>query len=291
MLKLTKKILNVVISFALIVCSICMISCNKIKTVEVSVQVYDYTQAKFLAEDDVNFEIELFRQLAPKTVDAIVSHIESGFYDDTFFYVDKDTSYSALFVGDLKFDENGNIVQNLIDGKLPSEIYGEFESNGVTGNNLGVTKGIVGLYRSYYVNDLNFDVSSQARNSGRATLFMPQETAFSSYVGHFCMFGRYDTEEGNANKALSAVMDVLTTTGSYDAYMIYYTGEYDASKVDENYGLEFHCILESEFEELEESDYFTPSGEQLQSLAPRRINVPKTVDSKVTASLKSVKVK
>lgn len=293
MSRLLKKFFNVVISFALVICTICMISCNKITTVSLSIQVFDWSQEKFLSEDDVNFEIELFSQVAPKTVDAITQHIENGYYDNTFFYVDKDTDYQALFVGDLKYDEEGNVVQNLIDGKLPSQIYGEFEANGVVGNDLSVTKGAVGLYRSYYANDLNFDVSSEARNSGRATLFMPQETSFSSYMGHFCMFGRYDTTDANVNTALTAIMNILTTTGSYTAYRIYYTGEYDVSKPDENYGLEFHCVFESEFDELEKDEYFTPTGEQLQCYAPRRINVPKIIGetNQLTACLKSVTIK
>lgn len=290
--KLVRKIFNVVISFALVICTVCMISCNKITKVKVSVQVYDWSQEAFLNEEDVTFEIELFRQVAPETFDAIIEHIENGFYNDTFFYVDSETNYKALFVGDLKFDENGNIVQNLIDGKLPSQIKGEFEANGVVGNEFGVTEGLIGLYRSYYANDLSLDVTSTAMDSGRATLFLPQES-FSNYHGHVCMFGRYDTQDENTNRAFNAIMSCLTTTGMFDTYRIYYTGEYDAKMPDENYGLEFHCIPESEFGELEEDEYFTPTGEQLKEFAPRKISVAKFVgeDNKSTAQLKSVKVK
>lgn len=294
MKKLTKILINAIALLMLFVTTIGMSACADIKTLEVTVQVYDYEAKAFFDDEDVTFDIDLYRHLAPNTVDAVLAHVNNGYYDDTFFYTDEATGYNVIFVGDLKFDADGNVVQNLIDGKLPSQIYGEFEANGVKGSDLLNEKGSIGLYRSYYKNDLSYDASSTARDSGRATWFMPQVSS-KAYDGYYCVFGKYDVEDENASTAFDCVFSILQTSGSYTSYVIYYTGEYDASKPDENFGLEFHCIPEATFNELsdeEKEDVFYAEGEQFVHYSKRRIHIPKIMDGIAsTATLKTVKVK
>lgn len=296
MKKLVKLLINALAVLMLFVTTIGMTACADIKTLEVVVQVYDYDEREFLNEEDVTFNLDLYRHLAPQTVDAIIAHVQNGYYDNTFFYVEEASGYNVLLVGDLKYDSEGNVVQNLIDGKQPSQIYGEFEANGVKGSDLRAEKGTVGLYRTYFKNDGNFDASSTARDSGRATWMLPQVSS-TAYNGYYCMFGKYDLD-GNALTAIDAVTNVLRNTGSYTSYIIYYTGEYDASKPDENFGLTFHCVPELTFNNLtdeEKEEVFYAEGEQYEFYTKRRIHIPKILDPDTinasTASIKSVKVK
>ena len=258
-----KKLFKIAVNFmavALLTCAtFSLTACEDIKKLEISLNLYDYSSSVYYAEDDVKFSVDLYRHLAPKTVDAVIGHVKEGYYNDAIFYTETGVS-SQLMVGDLKFDENGNLVQNLINGKLPSEIYGEFEYNGVTGSNLVSEKGSIGIWRSYYEEDGNLYKSSEARNSGRATWFIPTATK-SDYKGWLCVFGVYDTSDTANSKAISAISTALSGNGV--DYVIYFTGEYDAENADANHGLDFHAVKKTDWTEKYDADAKTYDGEPI----------------------------
>lgn len=291
-----KKLFKIAVNFMAVaimtVAAFGLSACEDIKKLELSLSLYDYGSNEFYAEDDVKFSVDLYRHLAPKTVDKVLEHVKAGYYDNVFFYQDSEYS-SQIMVGDLKLDENGKIVQNLIDGKLPSEIYGEFKSNGTTGSNLVSSKGSIGIWRSFYEADGNYKVSSSARDSGRATWYIPT-AEISGYNGYFCVFAQYDASATANAKALSVINSIISSNST--EYVIYFTGEYDKTKPDENYGLTFHALTKEKFNQdydaTEETIYgeklFEADGAQLVCFNKKTIKVPDLVG--VTSSARISKI-
>lgn len=296
MKKLFKTAVNFMAVALLALATFGLAACEDIKKLELNLSLYNYSESAFYAEDDVKFSVDLYRHLAPKTVDAVLERVKSGYYDDAIFYTESAYS-SQIMVGDLKFDENGNLVQNLINDKLPPEVErGEFEYNGVKGSNLVNEKGAIGLWRSYYEEDGGFAVSSAARNSGRATWYIPTGTK-TDYNGWLCLFGQYDAVSETAARAINAITNILSSNGT--EYVIYFTGEYNSEKADENYGLEFHAVLKSAWDENYDSDaktydgeaVFVAEGDQLVYYNFRRVTVPKTEKGTVAAKISEIKIK
>ncbi|MEG9429911.1 MAG: peptidylprolyl isomerase [Christensenellaceae bacterium] len=282
-----KKLFKIAINFMAIavmaVATFGLAACEDIKKLELSLNLYNYTDNAFYAEKDVKFSVDLYRHLAPKTVDKVLEHVKNGYYNDAIFYEES----GIIMVGDLKIDENGNVVQNLIDGKLPSEIYGEFESNGTKGSNLVNKKGSIGIWRSYYANDTEtYKTSSNARNSGRATWFIPTSEK-TGYDGYFCVFAQYDTEDAANAKAIEAITAIFANADYYTEYVIYYTGEYDTEKPDKNYGLTFNAVKKADFDD--ETEVFKAEGQQLVCFNKKTVKIPNVVGGEVSAKIKSVK--
>lgn len=283
MKKLFKIAVNFIAVALMTVATFGLAACEDIKKLELSLNLYNYTDNAFYAENDVKFSVDLYRHLAPKTVDAVLEHVKNGYYNGAIFYEQN----GIIMVGDLKIDENGNVVQNLIGGKLPSEIYGEFESNGTTGSNLVNSKGSIGIWRSYYANDTDtYKTSSNARDSGRATWYIPTSEK-SDYNGYFCIFAQYDTEDAANAKAIEAITAIFANADYYTEYVIYYTGEYNAEKPDENYGLEFHAVKKDDFDE--DTEVFEAEGQQLVCFNKKTVKIPNVVGGTVSAEIKSVK--
>ena len=284
-----KKLLKIAVNFMAVaimaVCSFSLVACEDIKQLELSLNLYNYTDNVFYADSDVKFSVDLYRHLAPKTVDKVLEHVNNGYYNDAIFYEES----GIIMIGDLKIDGNGNVVQNLIDNKLPSEIYGEFEYNGTTGSDLINEKGSIGIWRSYYANDTaTYKTSSKARNSGRATWYIPT-AAKTDYNGYFCIFAQYDTADTANSKAIDAITAIFANSAYYTEYVVYYTGEYDKDKADENYGLTFNAVKKSDFDE--DTEVFEAEKEQLVCFNKKTVKIPNLVDGKVTAKVNSVKVK
>lgn len=288
-----KKLLKVAVNFMavamLAVATFSLSACEDIKKLELSLSLYNYSDNTFYAEDDVKFSVELYRHLAPKTVDKVLEHVKAGYYDNAVFYIDESNS-SQIMMGDLKF-EDGELKQNLINGKLPSEIYGEFEHNGTTGSNLVSEKGSIGIWRSYYASDANYRTSSDARNSGRATWYIPTST-ISGYNDYFCVFAIYDTSNSANAKAIDAITAIFGNSDYYTEYVIYYTGEYDAEKPDENYGLTFNVMEKDDFDALdEEPEMFEAEGQQLVCYNKKTVKIPNSVNGRVAAKVNGITVK
>ncbi|MBP5466867.1 MAG: peptidylprolyl isomerase [Clostridia bacterium] len=299
MKKLFKLAVNFTATLLMAVATFSLAACEDIKKVELKLSLYNYSDSAFYAEDDVKFSVELYRHLAPKTADKVLEHVKAGYYNGAIFY--QETGYtSQIMMGDLKF-ENGELKQNLIDGKLPSEIYGEFDTNGTTGSNLVSEKGSIGIWRSYYASDANYKTSSNARNSGRATWYIPTSTV-SGYNGYFCVFAQYDTEDAANSKAISAITAIFSNSDYYTEYVIYYTGEYEETKPDENYGLTFNAVLKENFNDSENGynsedktyngeTVFEAEGNQLVSYNYRTVRIPKVEGGLLTAQVKTATVK
>lgn len=291
MKKLFKLAVNFMALALMAVCAFSFSACEDIKKVELKLSLYNYSDSTFYAEDDVKFSVELYRHLAPKTVDKVLEHVKAGYYDNAIFY--KETGYSwQIMIGDLKF-EDGELKQNLINGKLPSEIYGEFEANGTTGSNLVNEKGYIGIWRSYYASDASYKTSSEARNSGRATWYIPT-SSISDYNGNFCVFAQYDTEDTANAKAISAISAIFSNSDYYTEYVIYYTGEYGE--------LEFHAVKKSEWDDPDTGyksenktfgadTVFEAEGNQLVSYNYKTVRIPNMVNGEITAKVKNISVK
>lgn len=285
MKKLFKIAVNFMAVVTLTVATFGLAACEDIKKLDISLSLYNYSSNEFYAESDVKFSVDLYRHLAPKTVDKIIEHVKAGYYDNAVFY--QETGYSSqIMIGDLKF-ENGELKQNLIDGKLPSEIYGEFEYNGTTGSNLVSSKGSIGIWRSYYQADGGYKVSSDARNSGRATWFIPT-SEITDYNGYFCIFAQYNASATANAKAISAISSILSSEST--EYVIYYTGEYDANK--DGYGLTFKAMKKEDFDKLdEEPEMFEAKGQQLVCFNKKTVKIPNLVGGNVSAKISKIAVK
>lgn len=290
MKKLFKSAANFLALAVMAVAAFSFSACEDIKKLELSLNVYDFTNSVFYEDSDVKLTVDLYRHLAPETVDKVVGNIKAGYYDNAIFY--QETGYSSqIMIGDLKM-ENGELKLNrLSDGTLPSEIYGEFENNGTTGSDLVSKKGSIGVWRSYYETDKNYKTSSDARDSGRATWYIPT-SEISGYNEYFCVFAQYDTDDTANSKAISAITDILSNNST--EYVIYYTGTYDADNPNDKdgYGLTFNAMKKEYFDNLdEEPEMFEAEGKQLVCFNKKTVKIPNLVDGKVSAMIKSAKVK
>lgn len=268
-MKIKKILINILAVMMMIVSAFCFTACKDIVKIEVKFQAYDYENATMYEDGEISLTIELYRHLAKETVDSVVKNINDGLYNNALVY--KTTvNNNQYMIGDLKYDENGNIIQVNVP-----EVKGEFASNGVKGSNLKHEKGSVGLWRSYYACDTGLSVASDARDSGRATMFMPTE-ATSIYEGYMCIFGKVDLEDEKTETVYEVLEAIFAESERYLEYTVYYTGEYDATKADENYGLTFNIALADDFDEDEVENLFkTDSKEQqLKIYDPYTIQVP-----------------
>lgn len=239
---LKKVFINLVAVMMAVMACLSLTACEDIKTVELNIQVYDYADNGSMK--DYTLTVDLYRHLAPETVDAIVDYVEDGYYNGKAFY--KLTNYSTqIMLGDL-VDGGDQTTVKVVETVMPELGKGEFERGGTTGSNLVNKKGSIGLWRSWTNADGSYTTSSTAMGSGRATWFIPTDT-ISAYDGYFCVFGQYDAED-TENKAVLDALTTAFTSGNYDEYVVYYTGEYDANKANENYGLTAHIVEKSDFD-------------------------------------------
>ncbi len=251
-----------------------------IRKLEVTVSVYDADEGDAVEK---KLTIDLYRHLAPETVDAVLEYINAGYYNDTFFYEISDYS-SQIMVGDLKFSADKEIEQVLFNGAIPPAIEGEFERGGTTGSNLTNKEGSIGLWRTWTATDdatasNGFDTSTSV-NTGRATWFMPTAD-LSSYDKWFCVFAQVDLEDEDNKETWELIKTALAfdTETLYSTYTVYYTGEYDATEADANYGLTFN-VYEGDKEEFDEQvengdiDAFEAEGGEYVAYNAYEIKVP-----------------
>ncbi len=283
-----KLFINLLAIMMCIVCCFSFVGCREdIKTIELQISVYDYDDDK--EYEDVTLTVELYRHLAPQTVDAIIKYVEEGYYDNAIFY--KDASYSSqIMLGDLLIDGE-DLAQNAIKPQLE----GEFEKGAVTGSNLVNNKGYIGLWRTWCAQDNQNAkyAASNGFNSGRATWYIPTAENVE-FNGYFCVFATIDLEDEANTDALSYISEAVDNNA--EQYVIYYTGEYDATKVNENYGLTFNSMLKSEFDklssdEIEELEIFEAEGSEYVEYNQKTISVATFTDGKTGAFIKKAIVK
>ncbi len=284
-MKRFNKVLTSIIAFVMLftMCFSLTGCIEDIKKVELTIAVYDYENNQMYEESDVTLTLELYRHLAPNTVDAIMGYIEDGYYDNAVFYKMEGRD-SQLMVGDLKL--NGSVIEQ---NAIKPAIDGEFEKGGTTGSNLTNKKGAVGLWRTWNAYDGSYTTSTST-DTGRATWFMPTET-ISSYDTWFCVFAQIDMNDTSNSNAITAIINAFGSDGNYEEYEIYYTGEYDAEKVDENHGLKFNIVPEDEFDENAIPDLFEAEGAEYVCYNHYTVKIPVTeAGGTVAAKIVSAKL-
>ncbi|MBE5733930.1 MAG: peptidylprolyl isomerase [Clostridiales bacterium] len=284
-----KKIFINVLAICLVAISCFGLSACKEDVVKVQLNVGVYNYSEDVKEvENKKFSIDLYSYVAPKTVDAVTKYIKQGYYNDTFFYIidGGDVDFpNQLMLGDLKMVD-GEIVQN----DIKPTIKGEFENGGRKGSNLTATKGAVGLWRSWNVfDDQSYDVADPSMNSGRSTLFIPT-SSISGYNGWMCIFGKIDLTSATNSATLTALEDAFDDD-HYKEYVIYFTGDYDVEKADQNHGLTFNCVEKDYYNEDSISDLHESENGQLACYNPYVIKVPVDADGNLTAKVTSVKIK
>ena len=283
-----KKIFKIFVNvFAVMLCAIAAITftaCRDIKTVEVNFSVYNYTDSKY--EDHV-LTVDLYRHLAPKTVDNVISAIEDGYYDGALLY-QLVSAGSQLMVGEYKADGT-NIVKQ---ADRPT-VEGEFSANGLSGSNLVNKKGYIGLWRSYTKDAGTFTKSDSGRNSGSAVWYIPTAT-ISNYDGYFAVFAKVDMDSDANTATYTALQTIFTNSDYYELYDVFYTvGEGDA--------LTLYMIKSSDLEDDDKYDedaktydgqaIFEAKGSDLVSMNMHKIRLPAIKNGKRNATVTSIKLK
>ena len=260
MKRLSKIFINLFAVLMLTVACFSAVGCvERITNLNVKVQVYNSSESQM---EEVTLKVKLYGHLAGNTVNSILDRIKDGYYNDAVFYKNQNQS-SQLMLGDI-VEQDGYIALNSI--KAPT-INGEFDRAGVVGSNLKNVKGAIGLWRSWYEKD-NYSTSDDAMHSGEATWYLPTST-ISGYDGWFCVFAMLDLDDQDTADGLELIISALD--GEIENYEIYYTGEYDSEKADEDYGLTANLVESTLFEE---ENYFEPKGAQLVKYQKRTVSVP-----------------
>ena len=239
-----------------------------IKRVELTIAVYDYENNKMYDQSDVTLTIDLYRHLAPNTVDAIMSYVEDGYYNNTIFYKMQGRD-SQLMIGDLKL--NGEVIEQ---NAIKPTINGEFEKGGTQGSNLVSKKGSIGLWRTWNAYDGSYTTSTST-DTGRATWYIPTET-ISSYDTWFCIFAQINLEDESNSQSITAITDAFGSNGYYEEYEIYYTGDYNSEKANENYGLTFNMVEKDNFIESNIPDLFEAEGAEYVCYNHYTVKIPVT---------------
>lgn len=288
-MKRFSKTLCLILSFAMLLgACFSLAACEDIKKIEITVSVYDISNNK---QTEKTITLELYRHLAPDTVDAIKEYVNKGFYDGLPFYKFASSYSNQIMFGDYELSDGAVTIH---DADYVKKIDGEFEKAGVVGSDLVNEDGSVGLWHTWYERDGYTGNNDAAKNSGKATIYMPTQN-ISGYNGYFCVFGKIAADDETA-EAISLIKSVLSNYEYYTEYTVYYTGEYGEN----GETLEFHCDLTGDYEEKTEDEDFSDSvfkaeGEQFVCFNSQKIYVPvATVNGKenvVTAKIVSAKVK
>ena len=276
-----------------------LVGCEDIVTLEVKLSVYDYDEEVWYDEEDITMTIDLYRHLAPTTVDTILSYVNAGYYNDLVFYTMPYEGYKAIMIGDYKIQ--GNTLVKLPQKPVIEE--GEFEYGMTQGSNLVNARGSVGLWRTWFAQDASGNKyrATNGMDTGRATWYLPTSSV-SDYDGYFCVFGQMDMDnEANAT-ALSAIEQALKNEANGEDYVIYYTdGEnYTEDNAVENNGLTFNYMDDDAFDNaygknptvktLEDNGIFVPENNQYVCYEYHTIRIAMK-GGKPGAMIKSIAVK
>lgn len=288
MKRFTKILFNILAIVML--CCVCfgLTACEDIKKLEITVSVYS---ADDEAVVEKKLKVDLYRHLAPDTVDHIINDcVNKNYYNNAVFYKFSDYNTNQIMMGDLLYD-NGVIKKN----DVASAVNGEFSYNNTVGSNLLNKEGSISLWRTWTAQDDTYSTNG-SYNTGRGTWFMPTST-ISGYDGYFCVFAQINLDDENNSETWNDIKNLFDDADNYESYVVYYTGEYVSSKTaEENYGLEFHCISSDSFEELgddEKDSIFKAQGGQYVEYNQKTVKIPfVTVNNArvLAASVKSIKL-
>lgn len=283
MKKLFKIFVNVVAMAMTLCAALTFTACRDIKTVEVKLSVYNYTDNKF---EEKTLTVDLYRHLAPKTVDNVLAAIKDGYYNDAVVYQFSSPS-TLLMLGDFKV--NGEEIVKQAERPM---VEGEFEYNGLKGSNLVNKKGYIGLWRSYTAVGGSYKKSDVGMNSGTAVWYMPT-TTLSSYDGYYAVFAKIDLDSSANSSAFEAVQAIFTDS-HYENYEIFYTGESSDA-------LTFHIVRTDDLESEEEYDaeaetydgekIYKATGAELVSLNRRTVRIPVSENGKRAVTVTGINIK
>ncbi len=280
MKRFKKLFVNLVAVLVLVVSCFSLTACDSTKTLEVKLSLVD--KETFTVEQKT-LTIDLYSNLAPDTVEQIIKYAKDGYYDNAIFYYND----AKILIGDYAY-ENGQVVQK----QIKPTIDGEFEKNGVKGSNLINEVGAIGLWRTWNASD-DYKTNN-GFNTGRATWYMPTGTK-TAYDGYFCIFAKINLDNDNNKQVWDQLNSIFTNDTTYEEYTVYYTGTFDADKADQNYGLEYNCVLSEDFVKEDVENLFVAEDEQPVAYNETKIRVPIFTDdthaSFIGAKIDSVKVK
>ena len=274
--------INVIAAVIMTVSCFGLVACKEdIRTIDVNISVYNPTDSEW---QDHTMTVDLYRHLAPTTVDKMIEYITANHYDGSIFY--KMDGYSSqIMVGDLKYND-GAIVQNTVRPMLKD---GEFELGGTIGSNLTAKKGSIGLWRSWNAHNNSYTFSADT-GTARSTWFIPT-TSISSYDDYFCIFAQIDLDNEANSDAFAALEAAFGDGASTISYEVYYTGTYNNEKADENHGLTYNCVEKDEFDEDEIDNLFEAEDTELVCYNHYTIKVPVYQNTQIAARITSVTVK
>ena len=225
-----KLFTNLIAILMLVVVLASCMACEDIKTLKITVDVYQGLETTTPKSYEVKFD--LYRHLAPETVDGVQSLVKNGYYENTIFYKYANENTEQVMLGDYVYDANATGDVKFKDNtKTKSYIKGEFEKAGVKGTDLVHEKYSIGLWRLYDVNLANYggsvaklDGVDSVYNSGSSSLFMPTST-LSGYNGYFTVFGKITDDDSKEN--FDKIVTALNDGTYYATYTVFWTGDKD----------------------------------------------------------------
>lgn len=233
-------------------------ACEDIKQIEVNISVYNTENSQ---QVETTLTIDLYRHLAPDTVDKIIEYVNKGYYNDTVFY--KNNMYTNIMVGNYKVVDK-ELVRNQADYVLP--VNGEFIANGLKmDGDFSFTEGSIGLWRDWQATGDYKNNNDAAFNSGSATMFITSENK-TEYDGYFCIFGKIETPVGSTNETAFRLLKAATASSTnYVNFTTYYTGDVTVKEdgsIDYS-TLTYHQMLTSEFNDKYDEENNTINGEEI----------------------------
>ncbi len=283
--RLKKLFISAVAILLSLVCVFGLTACGEdIDEVDIKIAMYNFEDEEV---EDYSFEIELYRHLAPKTVDAISKYLKDGYYNGAVFYKHVDYA-SQIMIGDLMYDPTKTDVNEgfYLNDKKPN-LSGEFKYGGTVGSNLKNQKGSIGLWRTWSTQDSNYNQGSTGMSTGSATWFIPIRD-LTNYDDYFCVFAQYDVNNSDNKETIDALNKLFSTNVYYQSYMIYYTGEYGTN----GESLVFNCVKKDDFNPNDESIFKAKeNSKEYVCYNAYEIQVPMNSDGEVAAKIVSAKVK
>ena len=281
MIKIKKLFTLAIAVLMAVVCTVSFAGCSKIKKMQLTLSVYDYTEHKYVEQ---TMDIDLYAHLAPKTVEAIMSYVKEGYYDNAILY--EIVGYaSQIMVGEYDYDG-----QTLSQKEQKPTVTGEFTYGGLKyegGSPLKAKNGSIGLWRSWYEQDGSHR-GRGATNSGSATMFMPIQD-LSEYDGYFCIFAQIDLNDSKTETAFKAIKAAFDAEDASAVYTVYYTGEYDSTAT-LNHGLTFNYIDAEKFDEDIEG-LFKAEDNQLIRYNHHNVSIPVDTNGQPAVKVISAKIK
>ena len=296
--RLLKKFIGFIAVVVMALSSFAFTACTGNATaIEFTVMVYDSSVGK-VAEHTLN--VNLYKSVAPKTVEAMISYAKNGYFDGMTFYVmtsfDGTSAYSSqIMFGDFIYNAEQKVLTLGENYGRQEYLDGEYKNAGYVGNNLKNEKGSIGLWRTWQKE--NSYKTSNWSNTGKATWYIPTST-ISDYDDNFCVFGKIDLDNSKSSATWSMISSVCNNSSLTKSLVVYYTGEYNSDDAVINNGLEFHCLPIDDFEDLtdaEVDEIFVAEEGQYVKYNKMTVKVPLRADGSgrtpSAAYVKSVKVK